>query len=55
MFPDSEVTNAPERPGDVKHTLGSSEKLRSVTGWKPQVGFWDGLSRTLEWWELTEK
>jgi UDP-glucose 4-epimerase len=52
LFPDSKVTHAPERPGDVKHTLASIDKIRSRIGWKPEVGFWDGLSKTLEWWKL---
>ena len=53
MFPESEVVHAPEREGDVKHTLGSSQALTELTGWTPQVSFWKGLDRTLEWWELT--
>lgn len=53
MFPEAEVTHAPEREGDVKHTLGSSEALTELTGWTPQVSFWKGLDRTLAWWELT--
>ncbi len=54
-FPDALVTQAPERPGDVKHTLGSFQELQSVTGWSPEVSFWDGLNRTLDWWGLREE
>ena len=53
MFPNAEVVHAPEREGDVKHTLGSSQALSELTGWTPQVSFWKGLDRTLEWWNLT--
>ena len=53
LFPDAEVTHAPEREGDVKHTLGTSKALNDLTGWEPKVSFWKGLDRTLEWWELT--
>jgi len=51
-FPDLTVTHAPERPGDVKHTLGNIHKISDELGWNPKTGFWDGLSETLEWWEL---
>ena len=49
---DFKVTNAPERPGDVKHTLGSINKIGAELNWSPNTNFWDGLRKTLEWWEL---
>jgi len=51
-FPDAKINHAPERPGDVKHTLASIDKIKEAVGWEPEVKFWDGLNRTLEWWEL---
>lgn len=51
-FPDTEIQHAPERPGDVKHTLASISKIRNNIGWEPQVQFWDGLDKTLQWWKL---
>jgi len=51
-FPDAEINHAPERAGDVKRTLGSIEKTSNMLGWKPQVQFWDGLNKTLSWWDL---
>ena len=51
-FPDAKINHAPERAGDVKRTLGSIEKTKSMLGWKPQVQFWDGLNKTLGWWNL---
>lgn len=54
FFPDALVNHAPERPGDVKHTLGSFQKLQDTVGWSPEVSFWDGLNRTLSWWGLRE-
>tara|TARA_A200000159_G_scaffold110307_1_gene103321 strand:+ start:2473 stop:3483 length:1011 start_codon:yes stop_codon:yes gene_type:complete len=54
FFPDAEVVHAPERPGDVKHTLGSFKLLNEAVGWSPKVSFWDGLDRTLVWWGLKE-
>ena len=35
---------APERPGDVKHTLADISKLRNL-GWEPKVSIQDGLKR----------
>ncbi len=51
-FPDMDVNHAPERPGDVKHTLASIDKIKLCIGWSPKVNFWDGLDKTLEWWDL---
>lgn len=51
-FPDAKIDHAPERPGDVKHTLASIDKINTMIGWSPEVDFWDGLDRTLQWWDL---
>jgi nucleoside-diphosphate-sugar epimerase len=53
-FPELSITYAPERQGDVKHTLGCINKISAELGWTPQVKFWDGLKQTLRWWELTK-
>tara|TARA_A100001011_G_scaffold379234_1_gene444996 strand:+ start:15496 stop:16521 length:1026 start_codon:yes stop_codon:yes gene_type:complete len=54
LFPHATVTHAPEREGDVKHTLGSIDKIGDEIGWSPKKQFWDGLRKTLQWWELIE-
>ena len=42
-----------DRPGhDRRYSLDSS-KLRSL-GWSPQVGFEEGLARTVEWYRQHE-
>ena len=53
-FQHAEVSHAPERKGDVKHTLASISKIKDKIGWSPEVEFWDGLNRTLNWWGLDE-
>ena len=53
-FPDLNVTHAPERAGDVKHTLGNIDKITEQLGWSPRKQFWDGLRNTLQWWELID-
>ncbi len=52
-FPNAEIQHAPERPGDVKHTLASTDKITQKIGWSPEVQFWEGLDRTLKWWSLS--
>jgi UDP-glucose 4-epimerase len=37
-----------ERAGDVTASYASSEKLRTQTGWKAEVGLEEGLGRTVE-------
>lgn len=49
---DLTVKQAPERPGDVKHTLADISRSRDELGYEPLVRFWEGLRRTIEWWDL---
>src|SRR5262249_28144705 len=37
------------RRGDVRHTQASIEHINSKLGFRPSVGFEDGLRRTWEW------
>jgi len=46
------IKNAPERLGDVKHTLASIQKAKKDFGYEPLVHFWEGLEKTIEWWNL---
>jgi UDP-glucose 4-epimerase len=46
-FP-TEIIYAPARAGDVPPALVSSEKIREVLGWKPEVSFSDGLNDLME-------
>lgn len=47
-----EVMHAPERPGDVKHTQADISSAMTSFGYKPLVKFWDGLDKTIEWWDI---
>jgi len=50
----SGCTRTPEyaaaRDGDVRHSLAQIERLRSITGFSPQVALEEGLVRTLQWY-----
>ena len=50
-FPNTEVTNAPWRPGDVMHTLANTGLAESTIGFQAKTSFNEGLEQTLEWWE----
>ncbi len=41
---------APERGGDIKHSLADISKAEAALGYKPKVDFADGLRRTVEWY-----
>ena len=43
----SEIKHAPERAGDVKHSLAGIDKLRAA-GFAPTSNFADGLSATID-------
>jgi nucleoside-diphosphate-sugar epimerase len=45
---------APERAGDVKHSLADISGAEKHLGYKPTVTFEDGLSRTIEWYRSQE-
>lgn len=55
-FPGSKYHDAPWRPGDVMHTQADVELTQEVLGYKPIVRFWEGLDKTIQWyqenWEL---
>lgn len=38
-----------ERPGDVKHTLADISKARKLIKFKPEIGFEEGLIKTIEY------
>jgi dTDP-glucose 4,6-dehydratase len=44
----------PERPGQVDRHIGSTEKMRRLTGWTARTGFEDGLARTIDWYRDNE-
>jgi len=48
--PESLLQFVADRPGHDRRYALSSEKIMRETGWAPQVGFDEGLSRTIEWY-----
>jgi len=49
---DASIINAPERPGDVKHTQADITRIQDELGYSPIVEFWEGLDKTIKWWGL---
>jgi UDP-glucose 4-epimerase len=45
-----DVAYAPERAGDVKHSLADISQAQKFLGYQPTVDFEAGLSRTIEWY-----
>ena len=43
-------TFGPERAGDVRHSLASLERAKSLLGYEPQVSWREGLARTVAWY-----
>src|ERR1700732_3664351 len=50
-----DVKYAPERAGDVRHSLADLSRAEKHLGYKPQVNFEDGLRRTIDWYRTQEK
>ena len=47
-------THVAERPGQVDRHIGSTEKMRRLTGWTARTSFADGLERTVAWYRENE-
>jgi nucleoside-diphosphate-sugar epimerase len=45
-----EAQYAPERAGDIKHSLADITQAEKHFGYKPKVDFAEGLRRTVEWY-----
>ena len=45
-----EAKYADDRAGDVKHSLADISRAEQLLGYKPTVGFEEGLRRTIEWY-----
>ncbi len=50
--PDMELMfgEIPFRPDQVMHMQANIERLRTATGWAPQVPFTEGIARTVDWY-----
>ena len=46
------IKNAPPRAGDVMHTKADISETVKDLNYNPDVRFWEGLQKTLEWWKL---
>jgi len=53
FYPDSEIVIKVDesrlRPWDVDRLICDARKLKRATGWKPKVGFKEGLEKTVDW------
>jgi len=58
-FPNAKYHDAPWRSGDVMHTLADVSRTTEVLGYTPLVRFWEGLDRTIKWydenWDMIKK
>ena len=45
---------APERAGDVKHSLADISRAEKKLGYRPRVNFQEGLERTVAWYRAAE-
>jgi len=44
-----DVVNAPQRVGDVKHTLADITASKNQFNWEPKTLFWNGVLKTKRW------
>ena len=48
------VKYAPEREGDIKHSLADISRAAQAFGYRPKISFEEGLRRTVEWYKSQE-
>lgn len=48
--PELRPSYVPTRAGDVKHSLASIERARSILGFSPRVDLREGIARTVDWY-----
>lgn len=53
-FPYVIVQDAPWRPGDVMHTQADISEISKDLGYEPKVRFWEGLEKTIDWWDIEQ-
>lgn len=41
----------PKRPGETKHFFCNNEKAKRLLGWSPTIDLYEGLKRTISWYE----
>ncbi|NOR39517.1 MAG: hypothetical protein GQ580_08015, partial [Candidatus Thorarchaeota archaeon] len=46
----SKIIHVDPRVGDVRHSIGSMDKARSVLGFTPEMPFETGLEHTISWY-----
>jgi UDP-glucose 4-epimerase len=47
---EGDVEFAPERAGDVKHSLADISRSKNILAYKPLIDFEDGLEKTVAWY-----
>ncbi len=47
---DGQVYHGPERPADIRHSLADISRAVKHLGYRPTVGFEEGLERTVSWY-----
>jgi dTDP-glucose 4,6-dehydratase len=52
--PAATTVHVEERPGQVDRHIGSTEKMRRLTGWRSTIPFDEGLERTVAWYRENE-
>lgn len=50
-YPFAYTHNAPERIGDVKHTLANITKIKNQFGYRVKVPIWEGVEKTCKWYD----
>ena len=53
-YPSIKIVHAPERPGDVKHTLSDVSQMSAELGLEDTTPFATGLRKTWDWWDTLE-
>jgi dTDP-glucose 4,6-dehydratase len=53
--PKTLIQHVEDRPGHDRRYALNSDRLRTLTGWKPRVDFERGIAETVEWFRASER
>lgn len=51
----SRIQSIGDRPGQVFRHTASTEKVKRLLGWKPEISFEEGLDNTIEWYRANPR
>ena len=50
--PETLIIKIPERPGEVRRHISSTEKAEKILNFKAKTNFSEGIQKTIDWYKI---